>query len=116
MIKVIAFFRPVQDPDAFVQYFEEHMIPKFLNLPGVIKMNVTRILDQLVTDDPNPYFMYTEIYYPSLEAYENGFVNMSPNSQQILQEFMDLAGHISILNIGTEHTYRNLETSTMFYI
>ncbi|WP_044642807.1 EthD family reductase [Risungbinella massiliensis] len=115
MIKVIAFFNPVQDSDSFAQYFEEHMVPKFLTLPGVIKMNVTRILDQLVASNPNPYFMYTEIYYPSLEAYENGFVHMNPDSQQILQEFMDLAGHISVLNIGTEHTYRNLQTSTAFY-
>lgn len=102
MIKIQTLYKNIQNPDEFEAHFTDVIIPKTLDIPGVIKMEYTSLYHSS-NEQPeglNDIHVITETYFESMEkmretlASEEGIklVNMI---SALIEDGMEVAGFIA---------------------
>lgn len=66
MIKMIALYTHPEDKAAFDQHYNEVHIPLVRQLPGLLKVEVARVVDGLPSG--SPYYLIAEMYWESRET------------------------------------------------
>ncbi len=104
MFKIIALFYDAEDPEAFTQYYEEEFVPLLLSLPGVTKVEVTRLSSSSpFSDEPNPCFLMGQMYFSSQEGLT--YALSSLQGMETARVFLEQAGDISTVFIGNCRTH-----------
>lgn len=96
MIKTVSIYTDIEDVEKFQKTYMEEIMPKVLELPGVIKMNVTSLIMQNPEDQPEKLRgvqFIIETYYESLEVVHE--IAYSSTGQELLQLLSDkFKGHM----------------------
>lgn len=67
MIKVIAMFKQPEDQAAFDEHYFNVHVPLTEKIPGLKKIEVTKIKG-MITGDPSKYYLLTEMYYEDMDS------------------------------------------------
>ncbi|SFJ68944.1 hypothetical protein [Thermoflavimicrobium dichotomicum] len=71
MYKTVGIYKGIDDIEAFEKFYVKEVIPRMLKLPGVIKMNITRLYYTNPENQPDglqDVQFIIETHYESLEA------------------------------------------------
>ncbi len=96
MVKLIALFRPPADPGAFDRHYFDVHLPRLRAIPGIRKVEVTRITATHIGDQK--YHLMAELYYPSEDAMDAA--NASPEGVAAARDMLAFAPDIITLISG----------------
>ncbi len=68
MFKLIALYKTPQDPDAFMAHYREIHVPLVLKIPGLQKVELTRVVNTLMGEPGN--FLLAEMYFADEASYK----------------------------------------------
>jgi uncharacterized protein (TIGR02118 family) len=96
MVKLVALYRKPVDADAFdAHYFTTH-IPLVNKVPGLKKIEVTKLTGALMGDAN--YHLMAELYYDSTDAMNEA--NASKEGRAVAKDLMGFAGDTVTLFFG----------------
>jgi uncharacterized protein (TIGR02118 family) len=109
MFKTIALYKEIEDAEAFEDFYVNEFIPKMLSLPGVVKLEVNRLLPapfggRAESEEPS-YFLLCETYFESAEALQR--LLQSPEGMEAASVIMERASEFMTLYVGKEEVYSN---------
>jgi uncharacterized protein (TIGR02118 family) len=88
MVKLIVQYGHPTDPEAFEKYYAETHLPIAAKIPGVAKVEISRIVGTPDGSKPSQYRM-AEIYFNSMEDLQN---NMgAPEGQAAVNDIANFA-------------------------
>lgn len=99
MVKLIALYKHPKDKEAFDQHYFEVHAPLTAKIPGLRKMDVTRIVGSPMGGE-GKYYLMCEMYYDSHEALKAGM--KSEEGRASGKDVMSFAGDLVTLMIGEE--------------
>ena len=67
MKKLIALYRTPQDAETFMAHYRENHVPLVGKIPGLVKMEVTRIERTLMGEQGN--FLLAEMYFADADSF-----------------------------------------------
>ena len=68
MFKLIAIYKAPQDPEAFVAHYKGTHMPLVAKVPGLQKVEVTKVLNTLMGEPGN--FLLAEMYFADEASYK----------------------------------------------
>ncbi|SHE69302.1 conserved hypothetical protein [Seinonella peptonophila] len=89
MYKTVGVYRNIKDVKAFEEYYVNEVMPRFLRLPGVIRMEITSLFD-VTEQQPNGMEniqLLVETYYESKKAVQ--YVLSSSIGKDIAKKIME---------------------------
>lgn len=98
MVKLIALYKQPQDKQAFDEHYFNVHAPLTAKIPGLRKMEVTRIVGSPMGD--SQYYLMCEMYYDSHEALKAAM--KTEESKASGKDLMSFAGDLVTLMIGEE--------------
>ena len=99
MVKLIALYRKPSDPIAFDEHYEKVHTPLVMKMPGLRKLEITRITGAPIGD--THYHLMTEMYFDSVDAMNAA--NASPEGKATARDLMSFAAKEVILFFGEVH-------------
>lgn len=115
MFKLIGLFHAT-DEEAFLEMYMREILPKFLNIPGCIKVETTRLQPTLIPGIKKvekPYTFLAEMYFPTAKAIQYAF--NTPEGQLALEVFIEKANNICSTYAGEEYVHYK-DAITMFHL
>ncbi|WP_044640541.1 EthD family reductase [Risungbinella massiliensis] len=106
MVKIMGMFHNVEDQEAFLETYYQEVLPVLLNVPGIIKIETTRLNPSPLTGeevDPDDFFFQADLYFPNAEALENMLA--SPEGAQAAGVFLQYAGKVCKVYMGQEYVH-----------
>jgi uncharacterized protein (TIGR02118 family) len=92
MFKTVGLYREMENPQAFETYYINQIVPKILKIPGVVRVEVTRIFPSPIQpskQDGNSFFLMSETYFESSEALQNAL--STPEGMEAARLIMEAA-------------------------
>ena len=68
MYKLIALYKTPEDPDAFMAHYRDTHVPLVHKIPGLQKVELTKIVNTLMGDPGN--FLLAEMYFADEASYK----------------------------------------------
>jgi len=99
MVKLIALYKHPQDKEAFDKHYFEVHAPLTAKIPGLRKMEVTRVVGSPMGGE-GKYYLMCEMYYDDHEALKAGM--KSAEGRASGKDVMSFAGDLVTLMIGEE--------------
>lgn len=103
MIKSIAVYKGITDMEEFIKHLHENICSRFLQFPGVIGMNITKVqeMDSKVPQDFQGMQIIIETYFESPQVVDNVF--HTKQGAEILQQIHNVpSGSMSVF-FGEEY-------------
>lgn len=98
MVKLIALYKQPQNKEAFDEHYFNTHAPITSKIPGLQKMEVTRIVGSPMGD--SEFYLLCEMYYESHEALQQAM--KTDEGKASGRDVMKFAGDIVTLMIGEE--------------
>ncbi|HSU80493.1 MAG TPA: EthD family reductase [Candidatus Angelobacter sp.] len=98
MVKLIALYKQPSDPEAFDEHYKNVHTPITLKIPGLQKMEVTKIVGSPM--GKSDYYLLCEMYYESHDALKSAM--RTDESKASGRDLMSFAGDLVTLMIGEE--------------
>lgn len=98
MVKLIALYKQPSDPEAFDKHYKNVHIPITQKIPGLRKMEVTKIVGSPM--GKSDYYLLCEMYYDSHDALKTAM--RTDESKASGKDLMSFAGDLVTLMIGEE--------------
>lgn len=99
MVKLIALYKHPENKEEFDQYYFETHAPLTAKIPGLRKMEVTRIVGSPFGGE-GKYYILCEMYYDSHEALQTAM--KTDEGKASGKDAMNFAGDLITLMIGEE--------------
>ena len=99
MVKLIALYKQPKDKEAFDEHYFNVHGPITEKIPGLQRMEVTKILGTPMGKESD-YYILCEMYYENHEALQNGM--RSAEGKASGKDLMGFAGDLVTLMIGEE--------------
>lgn len=99
MLKLIALYRTPDEVEAFEQHYFTIHIPLVKRLPGLRKLEVTKITGAPLGG--TPYHIMAEMYFDSLDALNAA--NASPEGKETTRDLMSFGARYITLFFGEVH-------------
>ncbi|WP_163100553.1 EthD family reductase [Peribacillus alkalitolerans] len=99
MVKLIALYKHPENKEAFDQHYFGHHAPITAKIPGLQKMEVTRVVGSPMGGE-GKYYIMCEMYYESHEALKAAM--KSDEGRASGKDLMSFAGDLVTLMIGEE--------------
>ncbi|MCF8568080.1 EthD family reductase [Alicyclobacillus tolerans] len=97
MIKLIAMYRPPSDPAAFDEHYDSIHTPLVRKIPGLKKLEVTRMVGTPDRKAP-AYYLMAQMYFENNDAFKAAMT--SPENKAAGKDLMGFAGDIAEFLIG----------------
>lgn len=102
MYKTIGLYKRMPNEEEFLHFYTNEIIPRLLNIPGVIKVEVTQLISQ--TNSPDDYFFMAETYFASPEALQQ--VLNSEEGAEVFSTMLEHAKPYLSSFIGKEDSFK----------
>ncbi|HLO12207.1 MAG TPA: EthD family reductase [Pseudoneobacillus sp.] len=99
MLKIIALYKQPENKEAFDKHYFEVHAPLTAQIPGLRKMDVTKITGSPMGGE-GKYYLMCEMYYDDLESFKAAM--KTPEGKASGKDAMAFAGEIITLMIGEE--------------
>ncbi len=99
MVKLIALYKQPKDKEAFDEHYFNVHGPITEKIPGLQRMEVTKIVGTPMGKESD-YYILCEMYYENHEALQNGM--RSAEGKASGKDLMGFAGDLVTLMIGEE--------------
>ncbi|MBM6619407.1 EthD family reductase [Bacillus suaedaesalsae] len=99
MVKLIALYKHPENKEAFDKHYFETHAPITAKIPGLQKMEVTRVVGSPMGGE-GKYYLMCEMYYESHEALK--IAMRTDESKASGKDLMSFAGDLVTLMIGEE--------------
>jgi uncharacterized protein (TIGR02118 family) len=99
MVKLIALYKHPENKEAFDKHYFENHAPITAKIPGLRKMDVTRIVGSPMGGE-GKYYLMCEMYYDSHEALKAAM--KSDEGRASGKDAMSFAGELITLMVGEE--------------
>lgn len=96
MVKLIALYKKPEDREAFDQHYEEVHTPLAQKMPGLEKLEVTRITGAPMGE--SPYYLMAEMYFKDKETLNEAM--SSAEGTAAAKDLMGFAGKLVSMMIG----------------
>ncbi len=96
MVKLVALYKSPADQEVFDKHYREVHIPLVKKIPGLRKVEVTRVLGAPIGQ--SQYYLMAELYYDSVDAMNAA--NASPEGRATVKDLMSFAANIVTLFFG----------------
>ncbi len=96
MVKLIALYKHPEDKEAFDRHYEEVHAPLAAKMPGLEKLEVTRITG--APQGKSEYYLMAEMYFKDQETLNNAM--RSDEGMAAAKDLMGFAGKIVSMMIG----------------
>lgn len=96
MVKLIALYRQPEDAAAFDQHYEEVHSPLAMKMPGLEKVEITKILG--TPQGASEYYLMAELYFKDVETLTASM--RSPEGKAAAKDVMGFAGTLVSMHIG----------------
>lgn len=97
MIKLIALYKKPADVEAFEQHYKDVHVPLVKKVPGLVRVEVTRIQSDAMGGEA-PYYLMAEMYFENEESFRQAM--KSPENKAAAKDVMSFAGDIVQMVIG----------------
>ena len=97
MVKLIAMYRQPSDPAAFDDHYQSIHTPLVQKIPGLQKLEVTKMVGT-PTGKPPGYYLMAQMYFENNDAFKAAMT--SPENKAAGKDLMSFAGDIVELYIG----------------
>jgi uncharacterized protein (TIGR02118 family) len=97
MIKFIALYKKPADEEAFMRHYTEVHTPLVLKVPGLHKLEVTRLTRNPMGGEP-AYFLMAEMSYPDMDTFKAAM--KSPENAATGADLMTFAADLVTLLQG----------------
>lgn len=95
MVKLVALFRTPEDPLAFMQHYDEIHLPLVRKTPGLVKLEVNKVMAEALGGEPD-YYLITEMCYPDRETFDRAM--RSAENRAAAKDLMSFAkGMVTLL-------------------
>lgn len=88
MMKVVALYKRPDDVDSFMQHYRDVHMPLVEKVPGLTKLEVSRVTGDPFGGEP-PYFLMAVMSYPDKATYKTAM--RSPENQAVGRDVMGFA-------------------------
>ncbi|TCS91975.1 EthD family reductase [Hazenella coriacea] len=110
MFKIVGLYRVHNQNEGFEQYYVNELVPRLLEIPGVIKVEVTRLApspfhDTLGVKEETPYFMQGDMYFESAESLQEAL--SSPEGIEVARLIIENAFEFVTLYVGDSYTFHS---------
>ncbi|MBA4603222.1 EthD family reductase [Thermoactinomyces mirandus] len=117
MFKVIGFYKKEEGIEEFIEYLKNVLIPRVLQVPGVIKVEYTDLVVSNSSPTPvtkdNDFAFMCEIYFASPEALQIALD--SEHGKIITEVWVKHATNYMVAYVGKEEVYNaNLFTNLRY--
>jgi uncharacterized protein (TIGR02118 family) len=99
MIKMIALYKHPENKEEFDKYYNEVHAPLTAKIPGLRKMEVTKVIGSPMGGE-GKYYLMCEMYYDDMESFKAAM--RTPEAKASGKDAMSFAGEIITLMIGEE--------------
>lgn len=96
MIKLIALYRQPENPAAFDEHYTNVHTPLARKMPGLQKLEVTRILG--TPQGPSEYYLMAEMYFPDQDTLNRSM--RSEEGKAAAKDLMGFAGSLVSMHVG----------------
>lgn len=96
MVKLIALYKHPEDKEAFDRHYEEVHAPLAAKMPGLEKLEVTRITG--APQGKSEYYLMAEMYFKDQDTLNNAM--RSEEGMAAAKDLMGFAGKIVSMMIG----------------
>ncbi|MBO8172401.1 MAG: EthD family reductase [Bacillaceae bacterium] len=96
MVKLIALYKHPEDKEAFDRHYEEVHTPLAEKMPGLEKLEVTRIVG--APQGKSEYYLMAEMYFKDQDTLNNAM--KSEEGMAAAKDLMGFAGKIVSMMIG----------------
>lgn len=100
MIKIIALYTKPADEEAFLRHYEDVHTPLVRRVPGLAKLEVTRLTRDPLGGDP-AYFLMAEMSYPDEQTFRAAM--RSPENAAVVADVGGFARGLVTLVQGVTH-------------
>ncbi|WP_124728368.1 EthD family reductase [Staphylospora marina] len=100
MYKTIGLYKQMENPEEFIDFYEQVITPRLLCLPGVVKVEMTRLMASPFREsqDESAYFLMVETSFESPEALQQ--VLQSPEGMETVRLLVERAGESMTAFVG----------------
>lgn len=113
MYKTIGLYKRMDNAEEFYDHFTNVVVPRLLNIPGILKVDVTRLHSTEMSND-STFFMMIETYFVSYEGFQR--VITSPEGQEALADILSLQADCLTAYVGQEESFKKNIFTTPHYI
>lgn len=99
MIKMVALYKHPENKEAFDQHYNEVHVPITAKIPGLRKMEVTKMLANPMGGQ-SEYYLMCEMYYDDMASFKAAM--KTDEAKASAKDAMSFAGDIITLMIGEE--------------
>ncbi|GGK31439.1 hypothetical protein GCM10010965_25280 [Caldalkalibacillus thermarum] len=96
MVKLIALYKQPEDPKAFDEHYENIHAPLAKKMPGLKRMEVTKIYGAPMGE--SPYYLLAEMYFENKEALNQAM--QSEEGKAAAKDLMGFAGKLVTMMLG----------------
>ncbi|MCL6517271.1 EthD family reductase [Alicyclobacillus sp.] len=97
MVKLVVLYRQPADRAAFDHHYETVHLPLAQRIPGLERLEVTRIRGDAAGGEA-PYYLLAELYFRDEEAYRQAMA--SPENRAAAKDVMRFAGDLVHMMVG----------------
>lgn len=97
MVKLIAMYRQPSDTAAFDEHYTNVHTPLVEKVPGLKKLEVTRITGTPM-GKPSPYYLIAQMYFENQDAFQTAMA--SSENRAAGKDLMSFAGDIVEMMVG----------------
>lgn len=97
MVKLVALYRQPSDTAAFDEHYSSVHTPLIEKVPGLRKLEVTRIVGTPM-GQPAGYYLMAEMYFDNHDTFQTAM--RSPENRAAAKDVMGFAGDIVEMMIG----------------
>ncbi|KYC69744.1 EthD family reductase [Bacillus coagulans] len=98
MVKLIALYKQPENKEAFDDHYKNVHTPVTKKIPGLRKMEVTKIVGAPTGE--SPYYLLCEMYYDDMVALKKAM--KTEESKASARDLMSFAGDLVTMMIGEE--------------
>ncbi|MFC7439941.1 EthD family reductase [Laceyella putida] len=113
MYKTVGLYKRMDNEEEFYDYYTNVVVPQLLNIPGVLKVEVTRLHSTQISGD-DTYFLMGETYFANYEAFQR--VLSSPEGQAAITAMLNKAEDFMTAYVGQEESFKTNIFTTPHYI
>lgn len=96
MVKLIALYKQPENKEAFDEHYNNVHTPLALKIPGLQKIEVTRIVG--TPQGPSEYYLMAELYFPDQDTFN--LAMRSDENKAAGKDLMGFAGNLVSFMIG----------------
>ncbi|MBA4537518.1 EthD family reductase [Bacillus aquiflavi] len=100
MIKLIALYKEPKDKEKFDEHYFSIHVPITKKIPGLLKMDVTKIIGSGM-GGKSEYYLMCEMYYENMQTFKAAMKTEEAKASS--KDLMSFAGDIVTLMIGEDH-------------